>query len=81
MSSKHISIDIETAAVPNGNDHKVTVLSIGVVPFDATNGVLENEGWEMRLDLTPQIFKGFRVDPTTVAWWNEQSSDAIEMAW
>jgi hypothetical protein len=80
-SSKHISIDIETAAVPNGDDYKVTVLSIGVVPFDAANGVREDEGWEMRLDLIPQILEGFRVDPATVAWWNEQSPDAIELAW
>lgn len=68
---KRVMIDIETLSTRKD----AAVLSIGLAVFDPLAGIIQTEGWA----IAPGKVTG-HVDPTTVAWWMQQSDTAREFS-
>jgi hypothetical protein len=69
----HVMIDMETF----GTKPDAAVATVGVVVFDPkTQTVDTDNGVEWALSIPDQIRLGRKIDPSTVAWWMNQSEDA-----
>lgn len=69
----HYMVDLETM----GNKPDAPITSIGVVEFDLSG---TKRGFYERVDLSSSVHSGGVIDPETVKWWLQQSSDAqLEM--
>lgn len=64
-------VDLETM----GTRADAPILSIGAVAFDSKNGIL-GERYYTTIDLASAVKFGGRIDPSTVAWWMQQSEQA-----
>lgn len=67
----HISIDLETLGTSPGS----VILSVGAVKFDPITGEI---GDKFYANISPKTCTevGMTTDPSTVAWWSEQSQQA-----
>lgn len=71
---KDCMLDLETL----GRDADTVVLQIGLLRFDIETGEIDDEGFEVNIDILDSLRQGFKVDGSTIEWWFNQSNEARE---
>lgn len=71
LEFKHLMLDIETM----GNESYSSIVSIGAVEFDITNGATGREFYR-NICLQSCIDIGLQINASTVIWWMGQSEQA-----
>lgn len=71
---EHVMGDLETLGTTPG----CTILSIGLCPFDVKGIAPESDRLHLIISRADSEVCGLFEDPTTLAWWGEQSWEAQE---
>lgn len=66
-----IMIDLETM----GTTPDSAIATIGMAQFDVKTGIVENTLYRV-IDLNTSVPYGFKIQPSTLYWWLEQSEEA-----
>lgn len=66
-----LMIDLETM----GTTPDSAIVALGIVEFDSKTGELGNSLYRV-IDLSTSVPYGFKIQPSTLYWWLEQSEEA-----
>lgn len=69
-----VMVDLETLGKAPG----CAILSVGAVGFDPFNPDRQGPAFYMNIELTSCLLQGLEFDQSTLEWWQQQSSDAIQ---
>lgn len=69
--AKRLMIDFETLSLRKN----AVLLCMGAVVFDEQNECLDHKVWHLNLETQSDVLRR-HIDPETVLWWMQQSSEA-----
>lgn len=72
MTNSHLMVDLETL----GHQSNSVILSIGAVHFNLEGEILNK--FHVHIDVQSCIDMGLRCSGSTIMWWLERDSDAVE---